>query len=514
MSTLLKPKPNSQPPRRYRRFRQSPAEIPRIPLAKGLLHEISRIVGARLGEAVLAAFPAGCFPTRPEEFHALEQELLRLAQTEVAGRVLAALLTAAHGEDRFLLSSMAGAAARQDLRPGGRDRPVRVRLPGGVEVRVETPYMVAPKNPSKPGPKPGSGERGKGGGGLYPVLSALGVVGRCTPWVASSAARSSAQLASYDEAATTLKDVGLQLNADVVRTITHHVADAGLADRERAAPIDRTFAGKRVSLTLDGGRLRCRHQNPGTPRKSGFHGFSTPWREPKVAVAHVVDAKGKLVRGSSPVYEATLESWEDAITLFARTLRRHGIEDAESVTILADGSNNIWNQVEALIEGIGVEPARVTKVLDFYHAMEHLHDAAKLSTLFASDLSRKRWVTKQEKGLKEGAVQRVLLELAALPVAGEDEAKELLKEVNYLSSRVEMIRYDTFLAQGTPIGSGAVESAIRRIVNLRIKGPGVFWKPENAERILYLRCRLKAGRWNEVEAALHQSALYAPNVPR
>jgi hypothetical protein len=26
-----------------------------------------------------------------------------------------------------------------------------------------------------------------------------------------------------------------------------------------------------------------------------------------------------------------------------------------------------------------------------------------------------------------------------------------------------------------PIGSGGVESGIRRVINLRLKGPGIFW---------------------------------------
>jgi hypothetical protein len=34
------------------------------------------------------------------------------------------------------------------------------------------------------------------------------------------------------------------------------------------------------------------------------------------------------------------------------------------------------------------------------------------------------------------------------------------------------------------------------VVNLRIKGPGIFWHPESAEAMLMLRAFCKAGRWN------------------
>jgi hypothetical protein len=47
-----------------------------------------------------------------------------------------------------------------------------------------------------------------------------------------------------------------------------------------------------------------------------------------------------------------------------------------------------------------------------------------------------------------------------------------------------------------PIGSGAIESSIRRVVNLRLKGPCTFWYRENAEKMIMLRSFYKAGRWN------------------
>jgi hypothetical protein len=43
--------------------------------------------------------------------------------------------------------------------------------------------------------------------------------------------------------------------------------------------------------------------------------------------------------------------------------------------------------------------------------------------------------------------------------------------------------------------SGAIESAIRRVINLRIKAPGTFWKRDNVERMIFLRCQVIVGRW-------------------
>jgi hypothetical protein len=55
---------------------------------------------------------------------------------------------------------------------------------------------------------------------------------------------------------------------------------------------------------------------------------------------------------------------------------------------------------------------------------------------------------------------------------------------------------DLVSAAGLPIGSGAMESAIRRVVNLRLKGASIYWLRENAEAMLLLRSFYKSGRWN------------------
>lgn len=47
---------------------------------------------------------------------------------------------------------------------------------------------------------------------------------------------------------------------------------------------------------------------------------------------------------------------------------------------------------------------------------------------------------------------------------------------------------------GLPVGSGAIESSIRRVINLRLKGNGIFWKEENAESMLQLRSMVISDR--------------------
>ena len=61
------------------------------------------------------------------------------------------------------------------------------------------------------------------------------------------------------------------------------------------------------------------------------------------------------------------------------------------------------------------------------------------------------------------------------------------------------MRYKEIKDKKLPIGSGGVESGIRRVINLRLKGPGIFWHEDVVDAMLLLRSYYKAGRWNTLE---------------
>ena len=65
--------------------------------------------------------------------------------------------------------------------------------------------------------------------------------------------------------------------------------------------------------------------------------------------------------------------------------------------------------------------------------------------------------------------------------------KTALKKLNGYFQEHARFQYSTFHDKNLPTGSGTVGSAIRRVINLRIKGLGLFWKREHAENILFLR---------------------------
>ena len=49
-----------------------------------------------------------------------------------------------------------------------------------------------------------------------------------------------------------------------------------------------------------------------------------------------------------------------------------------------------------------------------------------------------------------------------------------------------------------PLGSGAIESTVRRLINLRLNGTSTFWEEANAEAVIQLRAAVLSGRWDQV----------------
>ena len=83
---------------------------------------------------------------------------------------------------------------------------------------------------------------------------------------------------------------------------------------------------------------------------------------------------------------------------------------------------------------------------------------------------------------------------------GQPDDSAVWRELGYLTKHSEAgrLRYDCFRYRGVPLGSGAIESTIRRVINLRLKGTSLFWTEENAEAVFQLRAAVVSGRWEEI----------------
>jgi len=80
---------------------------------------------------------------------------------------------------------------------------------------------------------------------------------------------------------------------------------------------------------------------------------------------------------------------------------------------------------------------------------------------------RRRLYQQYRKWLRAGQAIRVIVELTM-----QADVKAVEEEIKYLEKHAFAghMDYGTFRKLGVPLGSGAIESAIRRVVNLRFEG--------------------------------------------
>jgi hypothetical protein len=348
--------------------------------------------------------------------------------------------------------------------------------------------------------------RGDEGSGLYPELAAYRISEGSSPNVQSEVGRR-VGLLPIEQARTELARQGLEFDEKAIRRIASELGAQILASRtgdlmqfrrgELAAGSE--YAGKKVAVGIDGGRVRIRTvvktTRVGGKRKRKK--FRIEWREPKVVILFEVDKKGRMVRGSRPVIDGTLQGPNALIELVAFHLHRMGAALAHSVTFAADGAPWIWKRLDWVIAQAQLDPDRVVEVLDWCHAVHHLSVA--LAELPLTESQRHGLYQRLRKLLKEGKSREVIAELKVLAV-NEAADSAMWREIRYLSKHTDAgrLRYHSFRCRGVPMGSGAIESTIRRVINLRLKGNGIYWTEENAEAVFQLRAAVVSGRWEEI----------------
>jgi hypothetical protein len=377
-----------------------------------------------------------------------------------------------------------------------------VRLLGGLLLWVTTLYC-APAARSK-----NAKGRGREGGGVYPEFGVLGIQEGNSPALVREVGRQVALLPSYAMARDELARRGLDLDIKELYGIGKYAGAAALTYRRRLLeqyragllPAGKEWAGKRLGVFVDGGRTKIRtvtrRQKGKGKNKTQRRRYRTDWREPKLLIIVELDERGRMVPGSRPVLDGTFEGPDELMELLAMYLHLFGAASAKLVSFGADGAPWVWDRWDWVIQRVGLKKNQVTKTLDWCHAVHHISLA--LEHVVEDKEERRRLFKKLRKWLKQGDWWEVVLELSQL---GKDlpSGHELWTELSYLERHGEKghLDYVRFRRRGVPLGSGAIESAIRRVINLRLKGNSISWYEENAEGMMMLRCLVLSNRWDD-----------------
>lgn len=267
--------------------------------------------------------------------------------------------------------------------------------------------------------------------------------------------------------------LGKTLSRSTLYRLTQHYGQAIEADLTQA-PKSAAASGEVVYALADGLMLLMEDGYRETKLGRIFPA--------KTLTPSTVKDRGGQITGSD--YVAHVGSWPDFWAKWQVHLSAV-VAAGNELVFISDGVLWLYQQLrESYPDAV--------MILDIYHVMAHLSEAARVGIV--SDKSRKLWLKESYRLLTESNLDAILVRLGRLRL-GVDLRRRL---VQYLESNRDRMDYKTYLVRGFCIGSGAIESANKSVVQARLKRSGQRWTTVGAQRVLNLRSCWMSGRWNVV----------------
>lgn len=213
------------------------------------------------------------------------------------------------------------------------------------------------------------------------------------------------------------------------------------------------------------------------------------WKEVKVGrmfkSSDCIDPNGKSSWIRHSQYLAHLENSKSFTSKMEDLIESYG-NLGQRLVFINDGATWIRQWIEdAFPEAISI--------LDYYHAIEHLHTF--VNSYFKDKNKAEKWVQKQKQLLLDSQVKQVVKNIKKLNKHSK-VAKELIA---YYETNIHRMDYKMYLQIGAGIiGSGAIESAHRTVVQKRMKLSGQRWGGKGAQNILNLRVTYMNEKWENV----------------
>jgi hypothetical protein len=301
---------------------------------------------------------------------------------------------------------------------------------------------------------------------------------------------------SYQRAEEAIdKVMGVFINDDTVRQVTNYIGRLVFNEDCRRAEeaVTLLFSGKTtfarrkkgvLYIEADGAAVNTRHKD----------NDGSTWRENKLGIVFSsdnvyswTDKKGVRQRQlRKREYVSYIGSADEFRKHLAACAIRNGYGSYEATVILGDGATWIRTMAEDYFPD-------AQQILDFFHLCENVHEYAK--DYFKADESKyMEWARKTCASLKKSQYVDVLKELEL-----HDTTHMSKNTVNlrvYITNNVNNIDYAVYEQKGYFIGSGAIESGNKVVMQQRLKQAGMRWNVETAQNMLTLKSKAESLLWH------------------
>jgi ribosomal protein L37E len=280
----------------------------------------------------------------------------------------------------------------------------------------------------------------------------------------------------------TMREISERIGTEIFEEDTERAEAAieNMAEIERGQNREET-----IYMEMDGATVNTRIED-----KDG-----STWRENKTAMVfsdkHIIERKdsGNII--TQKEYVPLIGSSEEFKKYVYDVAVRAGYPEAKHMVIIADGAAWIRNMCEELFPD-------AVQILDLYHLKENIYSYAKY--LYGTDKAgytawAETMIDKIEnKSDIDGA-------LALIPQVEKLPSGVVNLRV-YIENNRDKMSYDEYKNSGWFVGSGAIESANKTIVQQRLKQAGMRWSVSGAQALLTLRAKWESRLWYQVRNSI------------
>lgn len=177
-------------------------------------------------------------------------------------------------------------------------------------------------------------------------------------------------------------------------------------------------------------------------------------------------------------------------------LEKYCGNDEVKIVCVSDGAKWIWKSIRELFPK-KYYPSGIVEIIDFFHSLERIGDIK--TNGFNDEKKANQFYYSCKDYLNKGNIEIIKQEIEKIrDVQKDDEKRKIIDEtLVYFMRNGNKMQYDLYKMQGLCIGSGAIESANKYVVQRRLKLQGMKWNLTNANFMVHLRAEYINGEMDK-----------------